>query len=83
MKTVVVTVPPAGFAETVTPPSFSPAADVMAPLRMASAALAAVAKVIAAPRAVRTASKAPRAFFMTLSPVVLSAPGRPERAPEG
>ena len=49
----------------------------------ASAALAAVAKVIAAPRAVRTASKAPRAFFMTLSPVVLSAPGRPERAPEG
>src|SRR5260370_21830042 len=33
-------VAPSGLAETVTPPIFSPAADVMAPLRMASAAKA-------------------------------------------
>jgi hypothetical protein len=40
VKTVVVMVPPTGLAETVMPPSFSPAAEVMLPLSTASAALA-------------------------------------------
>jgi hypothetical protein len=40
VNTVVVMVPPAGLAETVMPPSFSPAAEVMVPLSTASSACA-------------------------------------------
>ncbi len=74
MKTVVVTVPPTGFADTVTPPSFSPAAEVMVPLRMASAALAPAARLIAAAvMAISVASRTLRGLVMTLSPVGSSA----------
>src|SRR6516164_8512860 len=53
----------------VTPPSFSPAAEAIVPLRMASAAFA-PARVIAAPTmAISEASKTLRGLVMTLSPV--------------
>src|SRR5262249_6339327 len=72
VKTVVVTVPPTGFADTVTPPSFSPAAEVIVPLRMASPAFAPAARLITAPMmAISVASRIPCARVMTLPPVGL------------
>src|SRR5437588_506063 len=60
-------VPPTGLAETVTPPSFSPAADVTAPLRTASACARAGMLTAAATMANRQF----RVRFMGSSPVVL------------
>src|SRR5262245_62674676 len=61
-----------GFADTVTPPGCSPAAEVIVPLRMASPAFAPAARLIAAPMtAISVASRIPCALVMTLPPVDL------------
>src|SRR5262249_27319472 len=72
VKGVMVGVPPGGSADRVTPPSFSPAAEVIVPLRMASPAFAPAARPIAAPMmAISVASRIPCARVMTLSPIGL------------
>src|SRR5437660_12299068 len=69
-------VPPTGLADTVTPPSFSPAAELIDPLRSGSSALAAVMKAIIAVSIVR---KAMRLLFMMLSPLMLHGSARGRR----
>src|SRR5437773_2322484 len=62
-------VPPAGLAETVMPPSFSPCAEVMVPLSTASAALAG-ASIAAAPNTIAL-RRMVCVLFMAWPPVVL------------